>query len=300
MRELRLVLLGLAAVIALLLGGNFLLRAFRVPGLPPLAPTTAREPASPTGEAPPALAPAVVVVPVVPPAPAAARAIVDTTIADAPDYTRFFDRLKLAFPSDDEAILNTLANAVANGGEANVDLMMADAVTALRRSHGALAAQASDAALAQVFTLQLREMQALARRDAHLCVAFLYGANGSGFQAFAAEHRPLVADAAIAGLDAVNSGSIEHVRRPAPSDTDFQTLDRALVTKGLSRPEIEALLDGKSAIPPIPDEIMCKAGQTYLATLATLQADVRARLYALAVDIEGDSSQPQTSKSGSP
>ena len=290
-------LLGLAAVIALLLGANFLLRAFRVPGVPPLAQTTVPE--TPV-ESPPVVAPTVVALPAVPAAPPAARAIVDRAIADAPDYTRFFDRLRLAFPSDNEAILNTLGNAVANGGEANVDMMMADAVAALRRSHGALAAQASDAALAQVFTLQLQEMQALAQRDAHLCVAFLYGANGTGFQGFAAEHRPLVADAAIAGLDAINSGSMEHVRRPAPSDADFQALDRALVQKGLSRPEIEALLDGKAAMPPIPDDTMCKAGQTYLATLATLQADVRARLYALAVDIEGDAGQPQASKVGAP
>ena len=290
-------LLGLAAVIALLLGANFLLRAFRVPGVPPLVQTTVPEPPIPMVEEPPARP---VVVPSVPAAPPAARAIVDRAIADAPDYTRFFDRLRLAFPSDNEAILNTLANAVANGGEPNVDLMMADAVAALRRNQGALAAQASDAALGQVFALQLQEMQALGQRDAHLCVAFLYGANGTGFQAFAADHRPLVADAAIAGLDAINSGSMEHVRRPAPSDGDFQVLDRALVGKGLSRPEIEALLDGKSAIPPIPDETMCKAGQSYLATLATLPADLRTRLYALAVDIEGDAGQPQASKAGSP
>lgn len=289
-------LLGLAAVIALLLGANFLLRAFRVPGVPPLVQTTVPEP-GPSSDTPPA---DIVSAPAVPAAPPAARAIVDRAIADAPDYTRFFDRLRLAFPSDNEAILNALANAVANGGEANVDVMMADAVAALRRSRGALAGQASDASLAQVFALQLQEMQALAQRDAHLCVAFLYGANGTGFQAFAADHRPLVADAAIAGLDAINSGSMEHVRRPAPSDADFQTLDRALVGKGLSRPEIEALLDGKSAMPPIPDETICRAGQTYLATLATLPADVRARLYALAVDIEGDAGQPQASKTGAP
>ena len=295
MRELRLVLLGLAAVIALLLGANFLLRAFRVPGVPPLAQTTVPEP-SQVADVPSTVPTATAVPPSVPSAPPAARAIVDRAITDAPDYTRFFDRLRLAFPSDNEAILNTLANGVANGGEANVDLMTADAVAALRRSHGALAAQASDATLAQVFVLQLQEMQALARRDAHLCVAFLYGANGAGFQGFAADHRPLVADAAIAGLDAINSGSMEHVRRPAPSDSDFQALDRALVTKGLSRPEIEALLDGKSAIPPIPDDAMCRAGQAYLATLATLPSDVRDRLYALAVDVEGDAGQPQASK----
>ena len=62
-------------------------------------------------------------------------------------------------------------------------------------------------------------------------------------------------------------------------------LDRALVDKGLSRPEIDALLDGKVATPPIADDQMCKAGQAYLVTLAALPVDVRARLYGLAVDL---------------
>ena len=67
--------------------------------------------------------------------------------------------------------------------------------------------------------------------------------------------------------------------------SDFQSLDHALVDKGLSRPEIDALLDGKTPQPPIPDATMCEAGQSYLATLATLPASVRTRLYGLAVDL---------------
>ena len=180
--------------------------------------------------------------------------------------------------------MNGLA-ANAKDKDVNVDLVMADAVSALRRVHGALAMKASDPALDQIFAWQLREMQALAQRDPHLCVAFLYGANGSGFLSFAADHRGLVADAAIAGLDAMNSGRTDQVGRSPPSDSDFQALDRALVSKGLSRPEIDALLDGKLADPPIADPDMCQAGQTYLATLATLPPDMRGRLYGLAVDL---------------
>ena len=81
------------------------------------------------------------------------------------------------------------------------------------------------------------------------------------------------------------SGSMEQVQRAAPSDADFTLLDKALVDKGLSRPEIDALLDGKTANPPIADEAMCKAGQIYLGTLATLPKEPRARLYGLAVDL---------------
>lgn len=211
------------------------------------------------------------------------RASIERALADAPDYMRFFDRLRLVYPSDYETIMSGLA--ALPGRDINADTVMADAVAALRRAHGAQAAKASDAALGQIFALQLQEMQGLAQRDPHLCVAFLYGANGNGFASFASEHRPLVADAAIAGLDAMNSGRMDQVNRGSPSDSDFQSLDRALVEKGLSRPEIDALLDGKTADPPIADDQMCKAGQTYLQTLAALPPDVRARLYGLAVDL---------------
>ena len=278
MRELRLVLLGLAATIAVLLGAGFLKRALtsgsrQVVAVAPAVPEADTSPTQATR----------------PQAPIAAstspvRAEVEHSIADAPDYVRFFDRLRLLFPSDYDTIMNSLA-ANTKLGEVNVDLVMADAVTALRRAHGGLAARASDAALEQIFSLQLREMAALAERDPHLCVAFLYGANGNGFLGFAADHRSLVADAAIAGLDAMNSGRMDQIARSSPSDGDFQALDRALVAKGLTRPEIDALLDGKVADPPIADPAMCQAGQAYLATLATLPPGSRARLYGLAVDL---------------
>ncbi len=277
MRELRLVLLGLAATIALVLGAGFLLRAFKAPVLPASDMTPAVAPAEgPRSTLPPA-------------ALAAARGALERTIAEAPDYTRFFDRLRLVFPGDYETIMRTLAETNPPKGEEgkdlNADLVMADAVVALRHARGTLAAKAPEPALAQIFTLQLQEMRSLAERDPHLCVAFLYGANGAGFLSFAADHRSLVADAAIAGLDAMNGGRMDRVERGAPSDADFQSLDRALVGKGLTRPEIDALLDGKTADPPIADEAMCQAGEHYLETLAALPADVRGRLYGLAVDL---------------
>ena len=259
MRELRLVMLGLAAVMLLLLAAGFVGRALHPPGHNrDTSGAAARLPAG------------------------TPRAAVEAAIADAPDYARFFDRLRLAFPSDYETIVASLA---AGPAQTDADVMMADAVTALRRAHGALAAKASDAALGQIFASNLREMKALGEANPGLCVSFLFGAGGQGFSGFAADHRGLVADAAIAGLDAISSGRTDGVARAAPSDADFQLLDRALSDKGLSRPEIEALLDGKTADPPIPDAEMCQAGQTYLATLATLPETSRDRLYALAVDL---------------
>ena len=261
MRELRLVMLGLAAVMLLLLAAGFVGRALHPPARDKADGTVRSSAGSP-------------------------RAAVEAAIADAPDYTRFFDRLRLAFPSDYETIVASLAAAQPQGrAEPDADVMMADAVTALRRAHGAMAAKASDFALGQIFASNLREMQALGEVNPGLCVAFLFGAGGPGFSTFAADHRALVADAAIAGLDAISAGRGEPVVRGAPSDADFQLLDKALTEKGLTRPQIEALLDGKTADPPIPDAQMCQAGQTYLATLATLPEDSRDRLYALAVDL---------------
>lgn len=261
MRELRLVMLGLAAVMLLLLAAGFVGRALHPPSRP--APVVAaRNP------------------------PTTARARIEAALADAPDYTRFFDRLRLAFPTDYETIMATLSQTQAGrGGDPDPDAMMADAVAALRRAHGALAAKASDAALGQIFATNLREMKVLGEVDPGACVAFLFGTSGAGSSSFAADHRNLVSDAAIAGLDAISSGRTEQVSRGAPDDADFQMLDKALVAQGLTRPQIEALLDGKTATPPIPDGAMCQAGQTYLATLATLPEATRDRLYALAVDL---------------
>ena len=284
MRELRLVLLGLAALLALSLGGTFLMRAFTGPPTAHRAvePAPSTQVANPTDQAssPDATSAANLSTAV-----REVRASVERSIADAPDYTRFFDRLKLVFPSEYESIMNGIANANLQRRDVSSDIVMSDAVAALRRARGSLAARASEDALAQIFTIQRQEVGELEARDPHLCVAFLYGANGTGFLSFAAEHRALVTDAAIASLDAMNSGRMDNVQRGPPSDADFQVLDQALVDKGLARPEIDSLLDGKTASPPIADDRMCKAGGIYLDTLSGLPSDIRARLYGLAVDL---------------
>ena len=49
--------------------------------------------------------------------------------------------------------------------------------------------------------------------------------------------------------------------------------------------KFDALLDGKTPDPPIPDDRMCAAGKTYLETLRQMPEDVRGRIEALAVDL---------------
>jgi hypothetical protein len=277
MRNLRLALLGLAAMSAVLLGLGFLERAFKSED----KPATAAAPATTNVQQD-----AAAVEPPLAPAVRDSRQKIESIIAAAPDYSRFFDRLRLVFPGDYDGILDSLAKSAAAAKKLPAaDALLADAVTALRRANGGFAAKAPDDALAQIFVMQQKEMQALAQRDAHLCVAFLFGSNGPGLLEFAASHRDLVADAAISGLEAMSSGRLNPTPRGTPSDADFQMLDKALTAKGLSRPEIETLLDGKTADPPIPDGRMCAAGQTYLDALSGLDPAVRGRLYSLAVDL---------------
>lgn len=264
MRELRLLMLGLAVVMLLLIAAGFIVRALHPPG------RTAERAAFPAGGA----------------ATTAPRAKVEAAIAEAPDYTRFFDRLRLAFPSDYGSIVASLAATQGErGGEPDADVMMADAVAMLRHAHGDLAAKASDAALGQIFSSNLREMKALGEVDPGLCVAFLFGGSAAGFAGFAADHRAIVADTAIAGLDAMSSGRAEGVSRAKPSNDDFKMLEAAMAARGMTPDEIGKLLDDKTAQPPIPDATMCRAGQTYYETLATLPEATRDRVYALAVDL---------------
>ncbi|HUZ91669.1 MAG TPA: hypothetical protein VMU78_07200, partial [Methylocella sp.] len=89
----------------------------------------------------------------------------------------------------------------------------------------------------------------------------------------------------IAGLDAMHEGEVKRVERPAPTDTDFDALEKALRERGLETAEVEALLDGKASDPPIADTKMCRAGQIYLETLATMPEPVRLRIYGFAVEL---------------
>lgn len=259
MRSLRLVLLGVGIVLFVMLGvhGRFAMRE---------APRAAtREPADPVLEA---------------------RLAVERRIADAPDYAPFFGRVAHDFPADYADIIGGFAQTIARGGEpAGVDSYVSQTVRALRQSRGAMAAKAEPATLARIFDMQAQVMTALAGVDQRLCVDFLYGGASEGFFAFSAAHRPMIAQMANAGLDAIENGLARRVDRPAPSEADFAALDAALTQRGLSRGEIEQLLDGKSPEPALPDAQVCHAGQVYLDVLRAMPPEARERIYGLAVEL---------------
>jgi hypothetical protein len=270
----RLVLLGLAAIALLVLGASLFDLASHTVQEPSSAGTTAQN-AGESAQSGAELS-----------ARSEMRQKIEAQLLQSPDYMRFFDRLKLIFPVEYDSIIDSFAkHAAANGETQDIDAMMTEAVRSLRLSHGVLAAKANGAVLQRIFSMQLAMMQALDGKDKRLCVDFLYGGASQGFYRFSSENRALVADVALAGLDAINDGRINHVDRAAPNETDFQLLEKSLRDQGLSTPEIEALLDGKTSDPPITEARMCTVGQIYFQTLASLPEDTRFRLYGLAVEL---------------
>ncbi|MEJ0096448.1 MAG: hypothetical protein WDN46_24475 [Methylocella sp.] len=265
MNTLRLALLSLATLVALFLGWNILRGANRPPE------TTSAESREKRAS---------------PQQIAAARHSIEDRIAAAPEYAEFFARLKGAFPGEYEAFLMRAAGRSAAAGEfGSADALMIEAARALRLSRGVLAAKADGPALDHFFGLELAMLQALASKDQRLCVDFLYGGANGDFLRFSSEHRDLSAAMVTAGLDAIHDGQSKKVERDAPSAADFQVLDDALREKGLGSPEIEALLDGKAPAPPIEDGRMCRAGEVYLETLATMPEAARLRIYGLALEL---------------
>jgi hypothetical protein len=217
---------------------------------------------------------------------ASARQIVETEIAQAPEYARFFARLRETFTSDYEQALKEFAQRLAETKtEQSVDYYLSETVRRLRQSRGGLAAKAEPNAMARVFAKQLEVLQAVAREDKKMCVAFLYGATNQDFQRFAAARRPLIADMATAGLDAMANGKAKNLAREQPNEEDFKSLEQALKARGLDQVEIDALLDGKMPDPPLDDAKMCAAGQTYLEVLRTLPEASRVRIYGLALEL---------------
>jgi hypothetical protein len=289
-KDLRLLLLGLAAALLLASGVALLMtagsqsqrppetqqaQAPQQPAASPPAPAPIAPPEPPTASAP-AGPPAEIV---------AARTAVEQKIAEAPDVARFFDRLRLALPGEYETAIGALARRRIGGGADTPDYYLSEAVKSLRQSRGALAAKADGPALIKVFGQQLAVLDALSTRDAKACVDFLYGGASEAFFRFSADNRALVADLAVAGLEAIVDGKQKNVSRAAPNEADFNLFEAGLKKAGLAQTEIDALLDGKTPDPPLPDERMCAAGKIYLQTLSTLPDPARMKIYALAIDL---------------
>lgn len=215
-----------------------------------------------------------------------ARQAVEERLQLAQETSGFFNAMRRAFPQDFDRLVNTFAQRAVDGSKLDSpDVYLGEAVRALRRTHGVLAAKADGPHLEKLFETQARMLDALAKADPQMCVDFLYGNATQRFYEFSGRNRALVVEMAQASLDAILDGRTSRVNRRPPSDAEFAQLETALMEQGLGRPEIEALLDGKAPNPPLPDAILCQAGRVYLETLRALPEDTRMRIYGLAVEV---------------
>jgi hypothetical protein len=158
-------------------------------------------------------------------------------------------------------------------------------VRQLRQTRGLTGARAGGQALDHLFDVHLKILRQLAGVDAALCVDFLNGAPAGRFGDFTGGHRALMADWASAGLDTINDGAEKKIDREAPTPKDFDDLEKRLLDKGLDKPAIDLLLDGKEPNPPLSDEQKCQNGIVYLDALQSLPDLQRLRLYALALEV---------------
>jgi hypothetical protein len=314
MKVLRLVLLGLAAIIFMALGWRLVREASHPhPELASTAPPAqAPAPQNPVPQVPPAQVPAPASAPAspsaaggpsAPPGPAAAipqtappsapepvsdaaKARVESALRDAPELAKVFDELRTDFPAvADRAIAGAAARLRTDGDKPSADDVFGSAMRELRQSFGVLAAKAGPEALGAIFERQAAALDELAKTDPQICADYLYGGTSVEYGDFAKAHRGLVAQAAQANLDAILDGRKQQITRGVPSAGDFKLVEDGLAAKGLSVDEISALLDGKSLDPPLPDARLCSNARTYLEVLRDLPADPRLRIYGLSAEL---------------
>jgi hypothetical protein len=277
----RIAVLALAAALAAAFGSLFLASGDREPA-PPEPPLAAKPvtttPVAVEPEAPPKAAAGA-------PADPEKLAELSNKLAQAPEYAAFLNKLRSSYPADYAAAVRAaLAQGVESHDDA-ADLFVSLAVQTLRRDRGLLGAKAGGAALDKLFDAHGAVLKQLAGTDPALCVDFLNGAAADRFAAFAGAHRALMAEEALAGLDAIDDGARKKIDREAPSSADFDDLEKLMRDKGVDQAGVSLLLDGKTPDPPLTDARQCQDGVIYLDAMKALPDLQRYRLYALALEV---------------
>lgn len=279
--HLRIALLAIAAALAAAFGSLFLSSGPRntAPAEPPLAarPVTTTPVADEPEAAPKTPAEA--------PSDPQRLAALQDRLAEAPEYGPFLAKLRALYPADyDAAAKAALSQGVETRDDA-ADLFVSLAVQTLRRDRGLLGAKAGGAALDKLFDTHEKVLKQLQGDDPALCVDFLNGAPADRFAAFAASHRALMAEEALAGLEAIDDGAEKKIDREAPAAADFDDLEKLMLARGVDKAGISLLLDGKAPDPPLSDVQQCGNGVIYLDAMKSLPELQRYRLYALALEV---------------
>ena len=282
-KQIRLALLAAAAVLAAAFGSWFLASSEQLSAPVETAPTVKLVPTQPvtadaTAEKPQPT-------PVNAPADPAAQAALEERLGEAPEFSGFFARLRALYPGDYDAAVKLATGQGVEKADNAADLFLEESVRLLRQTRGLNGAKAGGQALDRLFDTHLSVLRQLAASDAALCVDFLNGAPADRFGAFTGAHRALMADEALAGLEAIEDGAQKKIDREAPSPQDFDDLEKLLRSRGLDAAAIALLLDGKEPTPPLSDEQVCHNGLIYLDALKTLPDLQRLRLYALALEV---------------
>ncbi len=265
----RLLILGTSAVVFLCVGVAMLILATTPPkrsagvGAPPALVREARRPMS----------------------EAQAAQAISEALGSAPEYAEFFARFAQAFPTDYAAATAAFKARIKSLGHADsVDYYVSEAIRLLRKSQGTLVARAEPEPLSRVFDAQLAVMRAMAQDSPRMCVGFLYGATAQDFERAAASNRPLVAEMALARLEATVNGQAKRIDRGAPSPADVKALEKALAERGLNDSEIDVLIGGRTLNPPLGDARMCEIGVAYLEALRALPEASRTKIYSLLLE----------------
>lgn len=304
MKLLRIVLLGLAAIVFAALGWRVgtdrprrgppavaidapVAPAPRVAPTPPAVPAPPRPVAS--AQAPGAASPS--------PAvsggegegtmsPETAHQRIEAILRTAPDLAGAFDLLRAEFPLPADRSLAAAAEALRTTGDApSPDDVFAATMRELRQSAGVLAAKAGAEALAAVFDMKAAMLADLEQADPRICADYLFGGTSPEFADFAAGHRALIAKAALANVQAMADGRTRQAAWDPPSPEDFKLIETALAARGLTADEIGALLDGKASATPLTDAQLCSNSRTYLDVLRAMPLDARNRVYGLAAEL---------------
>jgi hypothetical protein len=282
-KQLRIAILALAAALAAAFGSWFLATGGQGPDTaePPLAvkpvithpvaPENSDAASKPVDEGAPA--------------DPQAEAALEEKLAGATEYLAFFTRLRSLYPADYNAAIKASLERGAATQDNAADVFLTEAVRQLRETRGLTGAKAGQQALDQLFNANRKVLGQLAASDAALCVDFLNGAPADRFLAFTSANRALMAEEAQAGLEAMDDGAHKKIDREAPTAQDFDDLEKLLLSKGLDKPAIDLLLDGKTPNPPLTDAQACQNGLVYLDALQILPDLQRLRLYALALEV---------------
>ncbi|MGO9392131.1 hypothetical protein [Rhodoblastus sp.] len=282
-KQLRIALLALAAALAAAFGSWFLASGGQV--AEPLEPPLSVKPVTTHPVAPENDDAASKISDESAPTDPQAQAALEEKLAQAPEYQAFFSRMRTLYPADYNAAIKATLARGASTQDNGADLFLSEAMRQLRQTRGLLGAKAGQQALDQLFNANRKVLGQLAASDAALCVDFLNGAPADRFIAFTGANRALMAEQALAGLEAMDDGAHKKIDREAPATQDFDDLEKLLLSKGMEKPAIDLLLDGKTPDPPLTDAQACQNGLVYLDALQTLPDLQRLRLYALALEV---------------